>query len=417
MAGAVMMALAGFAGLLTLALPIAVVLALTAALLIWQRGDVILFDSLAQQYVTGLESYGLLALPLFILLGEAMNAGGAGRRLVALAAGLVGPVRGGLAHVSLVANVMLAAILGSTVAQLTVMTRMAVPQMVRAGYPRADAVAITAAGAMLAPVIPPSMLFILYGVIAQVPIGDLFTAGLIPGALMGLAFFLLIARRARRADWPVGTADRDLPLRQALPALAIPVFVVCSIAFGLATPTEAGGLAALLALVLGLWVFRDMRLADLPGIFTRAALGAAGVLFLVASAQLLAWILAYAGIPAQVAALLAGASDSPVLFLLLLNLLLLGIGMVMDPIPALLLTVPVILPLATDQFGLDPIHMGLVICMNLSLGLLTPPVGAGLFAAASLSGEPAGRIAVRVLPYLAAAFAVLIGVSLWPVLI
>ena len=215
-----MMALAGFAGLLTLALPIAVALALTAALLIWQRGDVILFDSLAQQYVTGLESYGLLALPLFILLGEAMNAGGAGRRLVALAAGLVGPVRGGLAHVSLVANVMLAAILGSTVAQLTVMTRMAVPQMVRAGYPRADAVAITAAGAMLAPVIPPSMLFILYGVIAQVPIGDLFTAGLIPGALMGLAFFLLIARRARRADWPMGTADRDLPLRQALPALA-----------------------------------------------------------------------------------------------------------------------------------------------------------------------------------------------------
>ncbi|MCA0998481.1 TRAP transporter large permease [Alloyangia pacifica] len=421
-----------FAGMLTLAVPIAAALALSAVLLIVLRGDMILFASLPQQFVAGIESYGLLALPLFILLGEAMNAGGSGRRLIALAGLLVGPVRGGLAYVSLIANVMLAAILGSTVAQLTVMSRMAVPQMVRAGYPRADAVALTAAGAMLAPVIPPSMLFILYGVIAQVPIGDLFVAGLVPGALMGLAFFGVIYWRSRRVPWPGGATDgaasgeveaaylgnneRARVLREALPALLIPLFVVVSILCGFATPTEAGGLAALLALGLGLFVHREITLSDLPGLFTRAALGAAVVLFLVACAQLLAWVLAYAGIPAQLGSWLSASTENPLVFLLLLNLLLLGVGMVMDPIPALLLTVPVLLPLGTGQYGLDPVHLGLVICMNLSLGLLTPPVGAGLFAAASLSGEPAGRIAARLMPFLAAAFAVLIAVSIWPLL-
>lgn len=414
-----MIGLLSLSGLMLAAVPISVALALTAVAIILAGGDAILLDSLPQQLIAGIDSYGLLALPLFILLGEAMSLSGAGRRLVGLAAALVGPVRGGLGHVSLVANVMLAAILGSTVAQLTVMTRMIVPEMEKAGYPRSDAVAITAAGALLAPVIPPSMMFILYGVIAQVPIGALFTAGLVPGALMALAFFVVIAVRARRVPYPVAPpalpGTRRRALRAALPSALIPLFIVISILTGFATPTEAGGIGTLIALLLGLCVHREMRLADLPGLFIRAALGAAVVLFLVAAAQLVGWVLAYADLPARVAGVLAQAASSAVGFMLLLNMLLIVIGTVLEPIPALLLVVPVVTPLA-QHYGIDPIHLGVVISINLSLGLLTPPVGAALFAAASLSGLSPGKVASALTPYLAAAFAVLLAISLWPVL-
>ncbi|RWR08014.1 TRAP transporter large permease [Paenirhodobacter populi] len=407
-------------GLFLLGVPISVALALTAVAYIVASGDAVLLDSLPQQLVSALDSYGLLALPLFILLGEAMAAGGAGRRLVALASSMVGPVRGGLAYVSLIANVMLAAILGSTVAQLTVMTRMVVPEMEKAGYPRQDAVAITAAGAMLAPVFPPSMMFILYGVIAQVPIGDLFVAGLVPGVLMALAFFAVIALKARRVPYPrtapLAAEARRQALIAALPSAAIPVFIVLAIATGLATPTEAGGLAAILALVLGLFVHREMRWRDLGPMFTRAAMSSAVVLFLVAAAQLVGWVLAYANLPAQIGAMLAQAAGSPVTFMLLLNVILIVIGTFLEPIPALLLVVPVTAPLAA-QYGIDPVHLGLVISINLSLGLLTPPVGAALFAAASLSGLSPGRVAQGLMPYLAAAFAVLIVISIWPFLL
>lgn len=412
-----MSGLFSFTGLLLVGVPISVALGLTAVALIVASGDLVLLDSLPQQLVSALDSYGLLALPLFILLGEAMSTSGAGRRLIGLASALVGPVRGGLAHVSLVANVMLAAILGSTVAQLTVMTRMIVPEMEKAGYPRTDAVSIAAAGAMLAPVFPPSMMFILYGVIAQVPIGDLFMAGLVPGVLMALAFFAVIVFKARRTPYPktppLAMAERRRAVLRALPALALPVFIVASISFGLATPTEAGGLATLLAIALGLFVHREMRWSDLPGIFARAATGSAAVLFLVAAAQLAGWVLAYADLPRQIGAALGASASSPLMFILLLNLLLIAIGTVLEPIPALLLVVPVVLPLGAE-FGIDSIHLGLVICINLSLGLLTPPVGAALFAAASLSGLSAGRIAAGLMPYLCAAFTVLLVISVWP---
>ncbi|HEY0276262.1 MAG TPA: TRAP transporter large permease, partial [Paenirhodobacter sp.] len=287
-------------------------------------------------------------------------------------------------------------------------------------YPRQDAVAITAAGSMLAPVFPPSMMFILYGVIAQVPIGDLFVAGLIPGVLMTAAFFALIAVKARRMPYPkaapLPVGARKRALIAALPSAAIPAFIVLAIASGLATPTEAGGLAALLALVLGLFVHREMGWRDMGPMFTRAALSTAVVLFLVAAAQLVGWVLAYANLPAQVAALLSQMAQSPIAFMLLLNILLIAIGTFLEPIPALLLVVPVASPLAA-HYGIDPVHLGLVISINLSLGLLTPPVGAALFAAASLSGLSPGRVAQGLMPYLIAAFAVLLVVSLWPLLI
>lgn len=413
-----MIATLGFVGLFTLGLPVVAVLLAAAVILIAERGDWVLLESLPQQLVSGIDSYGLMALPLFILLGEAMAAGGTGRRLMRLALVMAGPVRGGLAHVNLAANVMLAAILGSAVAQLTVMTRMAVPEMEAAGYPRDEAVAVTAAGSLLAPVLPPSMMFIIYGVMAQVPIGALFIAGIVPGILLAAAFLGVIAWRARRVPYPpaqrMDARARRAAVLGALPAATIPALVVASIAAGIATPTEAGALAAALAIVLGLFVHREMGWRDLPGLFVRAGLGSAAVLLLIATAQVLAWVLAYAGVPGAIARMLSAVTDSPVTFLLMMNLLLFALGTVLEPVPALTLTVPVLLPVGIDVYGIDPVHLGVVICVNLALGLLTPPVGAGLFAAAALSGVSVARISWVLMPYLLAAAAVLLGLSVWP---
>ncbi|MDR5651068.1 TRAP transporter large permease [Ruixingdingia sedimenti] len=413
-----MIAAFGFVGLFILGLPVVAVLLAAAVILIAERGDWVLLESLPQQLVSGIDSYGLMALPLFILLGEAMAAGGTGRRLMRLALVMAGPVRGGLAHVNLAANVMLAAILGSAVAQLTVMTRMAVPEMEAAGYPRDEAVAVTAAGSLLAPVLPPSMMFIIYGVMAQVPIGALFIAGIVPGILLAAAFLGVIAWRARRVPYPpaqrMDPRARRAAVLGALPAATIPALVVASIAAGIATPTEAGALAAALAIVLGLFVHREMGWRDLPGLFVRAGLGSAAVLLLIATAQVLAWVLAYAGVPGAMARMLSAVTDSPVTFLLMMNLLLFALGTVLEPVPALTLTVPVLLPVGIDVYGIDPVHLGVVICVNLALGLLTPPVGAGLFAAAALSGVSVARISWVLMPYLLAAAAVLLGLSVWP---
>lgn len=407
-----------FLGLLLAGLPISLALAAVALIYIVLSGNLVLLQSYPQQMFGGLENYGMLALPLFILLGEFMNAGGIGRRLMALALAALPQLRGGLAYVNLGANMMMASILGSTVAQITIMARLAVPEMEKAGYPRDVSAAITAAGGLLAPIIPPSMLFIIYGVIAQVPIGEMFVAGILPGILIFLGFCGLIGWMARRRDFPrtppMTRAERLRAVVEALPAALIPLSIIVSILGGFATPTESAVVASLLAILIGLFVYREMTVADIWPALVSAGRGAAVVLFLIASAQVFAWVITFANVPAAVAAWLSGLTDSPVLFLLLLNLLLLGVGMVMDPIPAIILIVPVFLPVATGIYGLDPIHFGIVLCLNLTLGLVTPPVGTGLFTASLLTGVRAERIAALLVPFLGVAFLVILLIVVWP---
>ncbi|KAB2882124.1 MAG: TRAP transporter large permease [Pseudorhodoplanes sp.] len=407
-----------FVGLILAAIPISFALIITALVYIAVTGNFGLLQSFGQQLFGGLENYGLLALPLFILLGEFMNAGGIGRRLMALAAAMLGSVRGGLAYINLVANMMMAAILGSTVAQITVMSRLAVPEMVRTGYPKDVSVAITAAGGLLAPIIPPSMIFIIFGVVAQVPIGDLFAAGIVPGLLLFLFFVGIIGVVARRrslpstprSSWP----ERFAAVKDALPSALIPVTIIGSILGGLATPTEAAAVASLMAVLVGLFVYREMTVADIGSAFVNAAKGAAVVLFLVASAQVFSWVITFENVPATVAEMMRATTSSPTVFLLLVTALLLGVGMVMDPIPAIILVVPVLLPIATIQYGIDPIQFGMVVCINLTAGLLTPPVGTGLFTAALLNDIRAERIAWLLIPYLVAVVAVLLLLIVFP---
>ncbi|MFK4752934.1 TRAP transporter large permease [Oceanobacter antarcticus] len=415
------MVISGFFILLVIGVPIAFLLAMTALIYIYSSGNLVLLSSYPQQFFGGLENYGLLALPLFILVGECMNEGGIARRLMAMAMALIGSVRGGLAYVNLLSNMMMASILGSTVAQITIMTRVAVPEMERAGYPKDMAVALTAAGGLLAPIIPPSMLFVIFGVIAQISIGDLFIAGIIPGLLLGLAFFALLGWMARRHDFPANQRmswrQRLASFRNGLAAGLVPLAIIGGILSGLATPTESAALAVVVAVLVGRYVYGEFELANLWPALLRTAQSSAIVLLLIAAAQVFSWVITFENLPGLTAAWLQDVSSSPLVFLLLVTGLLLLIGMILDPIPALILVVPVLLPVATSVYGISPFHFGVVVCLTLVLGLLTPPVGSALFTASALSGVKAERIAWLLGPYLGAMLLVVLLLVFFPFLV
>lgn len=406
------MVVAAFITLLVIGVPVAFVLAITALLYIFSSGNFLLLDAYPQQLYGGLENYGLLALPLFILVGECMNEGGIARRLMTMAAALIGSIRGGLAYINLLSNMMIASILGSTVAQITIMSRVAVPEMERVGYPRDQSMAITAAGGMLAPIIPPSMLFVIFGVIAQISIGDLFIAGIVPGILLGLAFFAVLGVMARRYGFP---ATESLDWRRRLKALSeglaaclIPVIIVGSILSGLATPTEAAALACLGSILVGRFVYKEFDLASLWPALLRTARHSSVVLILIATANLFSWVITYENLPALAAQWIQASAGTPATFLILVMLALLIVGMVLDPIPALILVVPVLLPVATNVYQISPFHFGVIVCLTLVVGLLTPPVGSALFTASTLSGVRAERLALLLLPYLMVMIAVIL---------
>lgn len=401
--------------------PISFVLMVSAAAYVRLSGNQTLYGSFMQQLFSGIESYGLLAIPLFMLTGELMNAGGLTRRLIATARVLVGGLSGGLAYINLVANTLMASIMGSAVAQIAVMSRVMVPEMEKEGYDRAFAGALTAAGGLLSPIIPPSMLFVIFGVLAQVAIGDLFIAGIIPGLLLAGAFFLCIAVLGLFADFPaVSRAERDGDLRaimEGLPAMSIPLVIIGGIVFGLATPTESAALAVLASFLIGRFLYGDLKLRDVPEVLYDTAVNSAVVTFLIAAANVFGWVLIYEQVPQAVARWAAGLTGDPFVFMLLVNLLLLFVGMVIDGIAALIIVVPILMPIATSVFGINPYHFGVVVCINLVLGLLTPPVGAGLYVAASMADAQPGAVFRALVPFLLSTLAVLVLLSWQPGLV
>ncbi|UTA80336.1 TRAP transporter large permease [Halomonas sp. XH26] len=399
------MTLAVFTLLLLGAVPIALVLALTAAWYIVASGNTLLFVSYPQQLFGAIEHYGLLAIPLFMLAGELMNEGGLTRRLIDLARILVGGFRGGLVYINLVANMMMAAIVGSAASQIAIMSRAMVPAMEQEGYDKPFSAAITAAGGLMSPIIPPSMLFVLYGVIAQVPIADMFVAGILPGLLMGLLFFIAITviglvEQYPKGDWPSRDQARAY-LLMGVPAMSIPLIIIGGILSGLATPTESAALASLAALLIGRYVYRDLTFARLPDILRRTAFNAGLVIMLIAAAGVFGWVIIYEQLPQMAAAWIASLTTDPFIFLLLVIGVLLLVGMIIDGIAALILVVPILLPIATQQFDITPYQFGVVVSLTLVLGLLTPPVGAGLFISSSMTGVPPMKIFRALLPFLA----------------
>jgi len=407
--------------LLILGVPIAFVLLGTSLAYIRLSGNDVLFASFAQQLFSGIEQYGLMAIPLFMLAGELMNRGGLIRRLIGLASIFVSGLRGGLAYVNLLANMMMASIVGSATAQISIMTQAMVPEMERAGYRRDFAAATTAAGGLLSPIIPPSMLFVIFGVLGQIAIGDLFIAGIVPGLLLTSGFILVVALIGIVREFPRGQwlSKQEIlgALVAGLPSTTVPVIIVGGILLGVFSPTESAAAAALAALVIGRFVHRELDLSKLPEILLATAVNSTLVLFLIAAANVFGWVIIFEEVPQRLTLWLTELSSDPFVFMLLVNAALLLIGAFIDSIAALIVVVPLLLPIAQSNYGIDPFHFGVVVCINLVLGILTPPVGTGLFISATLAKVAPGRIFVALMPFLLVTVVVLVLLSWQPGLV
>ncbi len=400
-----MLTLFGFLIALFIGVPIFIALILAALLFMFESGNGVLAGSVTIQLDGVLSQSGLLAIPLFMLVGELMNKGGLTQRLIACADLFVGGFRGGLAYVNLLTNAMAASILGSATAQIAIMSQLMIPEMVKKGYDKNFAAAVTISGGLLGPIIPPSMLMIIYGVIAYQPVSALFLAGILPGILIVAAFALVIAIIGWTRGLPKGGHLKHKSIRSDLLAGivpgCIPVAVIVLIITGVMTPTEAGAVAALLSFAIGALLYRQLSLADLPGIFARVCTATATITGLIAAASLFGWALTFEGVPDQIVGFFTSLTESKTAFLLMVYLLVIVLGMFLESISVMIVIVPLLLPVVRN-FGIDPIHFGVMISLATLVGLVTPPVGPGLFIAMSSAQLKMMPLFRAVIPFLVA---------------
>ena len=348
-----------------------------------------------QTTFAGMASFPLLAIPLFILAGNLMNEGGITEDLVGFSRQLVGHISGGLGLTAIVACAIFASISGSAVATAAAIGTVMLPAMRRAGYDDGVSSAVTATASCMGPIIPPSIPFIIYGVIAQVSIGALFVAGILPGLLLGLCLMIYMVIVARRDGYPRGprASIRDVftGTLRAVPSLVMPVIIIGGIWGGIFTPTEAAGIAVVYAFVVGFFVYRRLKLSRLYRLLLISGVEAAVVMLLLGLSEPFAWVVAVEQVPMKVMETLAYLSSSPYVFLILVNIFLLIIGIPLETAPALTIVTPVLVPLA-DRMGIDPVHFGVIVCFNLVLGLITPPVGGVLFSVCGITGMSLERL-------------------------
>lgn len=369
-----------FGALLVIGVPIAYAIAGSALYTIWGEG--IPLTVVAQRVAAGVQSFPLLAIPLFILAGSLMNESGISERLFSLTRAMVGHIRGGLGHVNVIANVLMAGVSGSSLADCAATTRVFVPQMIKNDYDKGFCVALTASTATLGPIIPPSILFVIYGWQANVSIGDMFVAGILPGLLIGGILMLTVATIAWRRQYPKDEAFSRHRLatefKRALWALLMPVIIIVGFRLGVFTATEVAAAAAVYALVVGMFIYRSLKWSDLPRVLLGTARDASAILVIVGTSAPFAWVLGVAQAPQTMLEFTTGISQNPWVVLLILNLFLLVIGMFMETISVIIILVPILLPLLKTM-GIDLVHFGVVLVFNLLIGQLTPPVGVLMF--------------------------------------
>lgn len=348
-----------------------------------------------------------------------MQVGGMSRRIVEFAFSLVGHVKGGLAYVNVLACCFFAAISGSSPATVAAIGSNLIPEMEKVGYPRAFSSSLTAAGGMVGVMIPPSIPFIIYGVTAEVSIGNLFMAGIVPGVLFAIAYMvtarLLLRRNAKLKEEKKSFSYQEVgrSFGSSIWALLVPVIILGGIYGGIFTPTEAGGVAVFYAILVGVFVYRDIRLADLPKIFAHSARTSGQILILVVMAGGFGRLLTIAQVPNDLAAAISGISNDPLVVLLLINLLLIVIGMFMETIASIIILTPLLLPVAM-AVGVDPVHFGVVMTVNLAIGFCTPPLGVNLFVASSVSGVKILQLSRAIIPYFVAMLVLLAAITYIP---
>ena len=372
----------------------------------------------ALRMASGLDSFALLAIPFFILAGNIMNSGGIALRLIDFAKVLVGRLPGGLAVVNVVANMLFGAISGSAAAAASAIGSIMTPEMRKAGYDPHFSAAVNISSATTGMTIPPSNVLIVYSLASGgVSVSALFMAGYLPGILTGIALMIVAALFAAKAGYPVGERvsfkEAMRCFFRAVPSLMLLVIVIGGILAGWFTATEASAIAVLYALLLSFF-YKELTWKELPEVLLRSARTTAIVLLLVATCTGLSWIMSYENIPQTVSRLLLAISDNPVVILLLINVILLAVGIFMDMTPAVLIFTPIFLPIATQQLGMDPVHFGIMMVLNLCVGLCTPPVGSVLFIGCSVAGVRIDQVIRPLVPLFVAMVVVLLMVAFLP---
>ncbi len=404
--------------LILFAVPVAFSLIASSVLvfLIWPDQPLWL---IAQKMVNGMDSFTLLAIPFFILAAEIMNASGSSRRIVDVFNGIFGRMPGGLAQVNVGTNMFLAGISGSAIADATATGSMLIPEMKKSGYPASFSAALTAAAAICGPIIPPSIPLVIYGVIAKVSILKLFVAGYLPGLLIVLVLMFYVNYKAKKDDFPkepkISLKELGTRARNGIWDLAIPVLIVVGILAGVFTVTELGAVLIVYALVIGIFVRRELSLGALPKMIKESALGSANIMIVVGASSIIAYILVIHDVPTLLPSFILNVTENPILILLLVNIVFLIAGMFLDSTPATVILVPIFLPLM-ENIGIDPVHFGIIVVFNLMLGLLTPPVALNLFATSAIAEVPFWESFKSVLPMLALLFALLLLITYIPII-
>ncbi len=358
---------------------------------------------LAQNLVAGVDSFPLLAVPFFILAGELMNSGGISQRIIAMAQAWVGHIRGGLGYVAIGASVLMASMSGSALADTAALATILLPMMRKQGYPMHTSAGLVASGGIIAPIIPPSLPFVIYGVTTNTSISSLFLAGIVPGIVMGVGLIVAWKLVLRNTDLPEG---QPLPMKERLRATAkafwallMPIIIIGGMKSGIFTPTEAAVVAAFYALFIALFVHREMKLPEVHGVLVRAAKTTAIVMFLCAGAQVASYMITLADLPSTLTGWLGPLVDSPRLLMAVMMVVLVIVGTALDLTPTILIFAPVMLPIAVKA-GIDPVYFGLMFVLNGAIGLITPPVGTVLNVVAGVGRMPLHQVIRGVNPFL-----------------
>lgn len=366
----------------------------------------------------GIDSFPLMAIPFFMLAGELMNRGGITLSLVHFSQSLMGHIRGGLAHVNIFSSMLFAGLSGSAVADTSALGSMLIPAMEKNGYSRKFAAAITAASSVIGPIIPPSGIMIIYAYTMEVSVAALFAAGIVPGILVGVSLMAITSIMAQKYDFPIASqkatwGERGQAARGALLPMLTPVIILGGILGGIFTPTEASAIAVAYALILSLFITRTLKFSELPAIFNKAAMASAVVMLLVGAAIAFKTVVSLSHVAEDLAAYVLGLSDSVYVLLFMINLLLFVVGMFLDAGPAIIILGPILGPVFINM-GVDPVHFAMIMSVNLTVGLATPPMGLVLFVASSVSGEKVETISRAILPFLAVEIFVIFLITYFP---
>ena len=405
---------------LVIGLPVFFGLLAAPGLLLYLNGQERDITLLYRNVYNGIDSFPLMAIPFFMLAGELMNRGGITMRLVEFSQAFMGHLRGGLAHVNVLSSMLFAGLSGSAVADTSALGSMLIPAMEKQGYTRKFAAAITAASSVIGPIIPPSGIMIIYAYVMGESVAALFLAGVIPGAMVGIGLMLMVKIMANKYDFPVATNKYSWPERgqasiKAFFPLLTPVIILGGILGGIFTPTEAAAVAVAYALFIGLFVLRTLKISDLSGVITRAGITSSVVLLLVGAAMAFKTVVSLSHAPEQLAAFILTLTSNPLLLLFLINILLFIVGMFLDAGPAIIILGPILGPIFVG-LGIDPIHFAIIMSVNLTVGLATPPMGLVLFVASAVSGERVEAIAKAILPFLAVEIVVIFLITYIPAL-